>query len=253
VGWGDELMAAGEAQRLFERNGKHAVIVDKLGNIRKHLAWAYNPIIRHRWDRVSPINRIQNGPSVRPYIQAKTLNNWLWKPYAPTPAVLYFDDIEKAEALRVSRGDFIVLEPNLKPKASPNKSWGRLNWMILARLMRKNGLRPVQLAPFGAQVTEGIDVIRTHDFRIACSVLAHARAAVLPEGGLHHAAAAVGTRAVVIYGGFISPAQTGYTLHRNIFTGGEPCGRRQPCPHCAEAMKQITPELIMRNLLEVLK
>ena len=119
--------------------------------------------------------------------------------------------------------------------------------------MRKHGLRPVQLVPNGVQTVEGIDVIRTSDFRMACAVMAHARAAVLPEGGLHHAAAAVGTSAVVIYGGYISPEQTGYTLHHNLFTGGVPCGMRQPCSHCIEAMSKITPELVMRNLMEILK
>jgi hypothetical protein len=51
---------------------------------------------------------------------------------------------------------------------------------------------------------------------------------ISPEGGLHHAAAALGVRAVVIFGGFISPATTGYELHTNLFTGGQACGMRIP-------------------------
>jgi hypothetical protein len=58
---------------------------------------------------------------------------------------------------------------------------------------------------------------------------------------LHHAAAALGVPAVVIFGGFISPAVTGYAAHANIFTGDDlGCGNINPCPHCRAAMERIS-------------
>ena len=47
-------------------------------------------------------------------------------------------------------------------------------------------------------------------------MLSGARAAVLHEGGLHHAAAALGMPAVVLFGGMISPRNTGYDVHVNL-------------------------------------
>jgi FkbM family methyltransferase len=59
---------------------------------------------------------------------------------------------------------------------------------------------------------------------MAAGVLSGASLLISPEGGLHHAAAALGVRAVVIFGGFISPATTGYALHTNLFTAARPAG-----------------------------
>ena len=81
----------------------------------------------------------------------------------------------------------------------------------------------VQLGAGGIRVLEGVRPIETADFRAACAALAGARAAVLPEGGLHHAAAALDIPAVVIFGAMTSPANTGYASHVNLFRplGGE--------------------------------
>jgi hypothetical protein len=55
-----------------------------------------------------------------------------------------------------------------------------------------------------------------------------------------------------VFGGFISPRQTGYPQQVNLFTGGEPCGRRLPCPHCARAMQLIEPEHVASHALRLL-
>ena len=83
-------------------------------------------------------------------------------------------------------------------------------------------------------------------------MLATARLAILPEGGLHHAAAALGVPSIVLFGGFISPRQTGYPHQVNVFTGGTPCGWRVRCGHCAAAMKKIEPERILDRALSLL-
>lgn len=244
-------MASGEATRQHIKNKLPAIILDRSGNIRRNDIWAYNPIIKYKWDRVSPVNQILSGPGLRPYIASKTAQRWTWRDYSPHPAKLYFDGEETRASEKAGSG-FVVVEPNIKDKASPNKNWPRNYWAELIQLLRRNGLRPVQLAPFGAQILNGADVIDSLDFRMACSILSRAVTAVLPEGGLHHGAAAVGVPSVVIYGGYISPRQTGYAMHRNLFTGDEPCGMRYQCDHCKGAMARITPECVMRNVLELI-
>jgi len=65
-------------------------------------------------------------------------------------------------------------------------------------------------------------------------------------------AAATGTPAVVIYGGVISPANTGYDLHLNQYAGGEPCGSRKPCRHCRQAMGAIGVPRVVADLRRLL-
>lgn len=96
-------------------------------------------------------------------------------------------------------------------------------------------------------------LIQTPDFWRACAILSRASAYVGHEGGLHHAAAALGIPGVVIFGGFISPETTGYDCHVNLFTGGNACGNRTPCMHCRDAMNRITPEAVAEALIGILK
>ena len=113
----------------------------------------------------------------------------------------------------------------------------------------------VQLGPPGTRVLEGARLVATPDFRAACAELAGARAAVLPEGGLHHAAAALDVRAVVIFGGMTAPANTGYDSHVNLFepmNGASPCGQRVACGHCARAMATIRPATVAEQLERIL-
>lgn len=86
----------------------------------------------------------------------------------------------------------------------------------------------------------GVSHIRTATFRQACGALSGAKLYIGPEGGLHHAAAALGIPAVVIFGGFIHPRTTGYDLHTNLFVGDEPCGSTNYCVHCVDAMASIS-------------
>src|SRR5262249_52788187 len=85
----------------------------------------------------------------------------------------------------------------------------------------------------------------TATFRDALCILSLARLYVGPEGGLHHAAAALGVPAVVIFGGFSSPRATGYPWHSNIAAPGKPCGSIAYCAHCREAMASITVERVL--------
>ena len=57
----------------------------------------------------------------------------------------------------------------------------------------------------------------------------------------------------MIRGAFISEKCTGYSAHRNLFTGeGLGCGMRVPCSCCAKAMAAITPEMVLNELREIL-
>ena len=80
-------------------------------------------------------------------------------------------------------------------------------------------------------------------------VLRDARGYVGPEGGMHHAAAALKVPAVVFFGGANSVQSTGYEDHHNI-GGDAPCGNWAPCAHCAEIMNATTPERVIQAVKE---
>lgn len=247
MGYGDELMVTGHA-RLLQQKDPRKVRLD-YGKRLWNEVFDHNPRIAHSTDKDVQVYYPRVG-GLRPYATFKSMERWRWTDYKPPVGELYFQPDEIAYAAQFSPD--VVLEPNLKGNASPNKDWGLARWNALIGLLRAAGLQPVQLGPAGTRVLPGVTLIETKSFRWACAVLARARAAVLSEGGLHHGAAVVGVRSVVIYGGYISPRQTGYDLHTNLFTGGEPCGMRTPCKHCAAAMAAIKPESVMEHLLGLL-
>lgn len=81
------------------------------------------------------------------------------------------------------------------------------------------------------------------------SLLAQADAFVGTVGFWMHAAAAVNTPGVIVYGGFEAPHQSGYAMHQNLFTTMEcsPCWKAD-CPYDKACMRQINPEHISQAL-----
>ena len=253
MGYGDEIIVTGQARTLFLKNGRKVMVVDRYNRPRTHDLWANNPRIRNTFEPTSePLQRLQNGPGLRPYIKDKTEKQWQWRDWECPVGELYFakSELQTADVLG---SPCVVIEPFIKRKASPNKSWGRARWDRLGELMLRAGIEYYQLGPRDTPLISGARLIETQTFRIACTVLAKAKAAVLHEGGLHHAAAALGVPSVVLFGGFIGPQQTGYALHTNLFTGGEPCGMRIPCDHCERAMSLIEPEMVFDSLVKILR
>ena len=250
MGWGDEIMVSGLARRAQQKSPLPVRVVDGKGRTRWSGIWENNP-------RFAPegfqgrVQTLVNAPGKREYIAGKTREGWKWREWICPLGEIYLTSEERAFG-REHRGT-ILLEPSLKPEASPNKDWGWERWAELARRLGREGHVVTQFASRHRPVLPGARVVRAKNFRHACAVVASARLAVLPEGGLHHAAAAFGTATIVIFGGFISPAQTGYAHHLNLFTGGEPCGRRARCAHCARAMARISVKEVLGHALSLLR
>lgn len=93
------------------------------------------------------------------------------------------------------------------------------------------------------------------NFREACSLIAAADLYIGCEGGFAHAAGALGKKAVVIFGGWISPITTGYAFHENLFVGSpqSACGNLRVCPHCEASMQTISVSDVRQRLVLALK
>jgi ADP-heptose:LPS heptosyltransferase len=252
MGYGDELMMTGIARRMQQTDPRKVRVV-YAKRPRNSEVYLHNPRIAQDGEKGDFQElRGRSDRNLRPYHSGKSPTQWRYNlSFRAEVGELYFDDDEKAfGALYSGR---VIIEPGVKPGASPNKQWGVERWAHLVGLMRASGIVPTQLGPPGVPRLAGVDLIETASFRQACAVVARARACVLPEGGLHHAAAAVGTPAVVIFGGFTPVELTGYALHTNLGVSlGEACGMRLPCPHCAAEMARITAEQVMQELQKLL-
>jgi ADP-heptose:LPS heptosyltransferase len=261
MGFGDEIMVTGEARRLQERDRRPIAVRGRDGRARWHPMWQGNP-------RIAPPAAVATGrdvqwcnnyPGHRPYVDyaRTTKQRWVYTDWRCTPGQIYLS-AEEAGFGEPWRGrDFVVVEPHVKATASPNKRWGlaRTQAVVDAISGRDGAPAFVQFDWGGGPPLQRTIEVRTPSFRHACAVLAQARAYLGPEGGLHHAAAALGVPAVVIFGGMTAPANTGYDGHVNLFDNGpdSPCGRRVPCLHCERAMAAIRPEIVGYHLEHLLR
>lgn len=258
MGWGDEIMVTGEVRRLQQHDPRKVAVVDRNGHVRSNPIWRGNPRIATLGEIASGIDAqtLKNHSGCRPYIKEKTGRRWLYTEWRCTAGEIYLsgDEIALAEAAR----GCIVVEPMIKAVASPNKQWGWHRWQEL--VLARPDLPWTQLGPKGMPLLDGVGRVTTRNFREACGALSGAAAAVLPEGGLHHAAAALGVRAVVLFGGMLDPRNTGYDAHINLVEPhpargdipASPCGMRAPCPLCAESMARITPARVLAALERLL-
>lgn len=249
MGLGDQLIAAGRARKLHQETKLPVLIVGRHAVRYWSDLWNGVPYIINR-----PAGRrystLIDGSGVRAYIAAKTAERWTWRPFGPTPAEIVFTPAELAFA-EPYRG-MVMVEPNVKAIGHANKSWLWDRWQEVVRTVWPETLF-LQCIPHGQQqVLHGVSWVVTPTFRHACAVLSVCRAFVGTEGGLMHAAAAVGTPAVILWSEFISPDITGYAMHRNIRHAGKACGMRSDCPGCRASMEAITVEEVVQNLQEIL-
>jgi len=248
MGFGDEIMATGLARGAAAR-GKLVAFGDG-----QRIIWgpSCEQIFRHNPNIARPdainghhLQWIAHHKGNRMYNRvAPERNRWIWKmDFRPVPGEMFFSPDEKAFAETIA-GGFVLLEPNVpwQKTCAPNKDWGFQKYQTVADTLRHCGLEVRQFS-FSAQqkALANVPVINAPTFRHAMAALSRAVLYIGPEGGLHHAAAAVGVRAVVLFGGFIPPAVTGYAGHTNL-TGGaaEACGSLGPCQHCRDAMAAIS-------------
>ncbi len=251
VGYGDDIMASGMAREIRLR-GKRAAF----GNGHKIIwgPWS-EEVFRHNTGIARPGN--ENADDIewvdyykghRNYNRA-TAARWVWNyDFRPTPGEIFFSGDEEEFSERIGR-DFVVIEPNVPwhKSVAVNKDWGLLKYQAVADRLKRAGHDVVQFT-HGRNRLNGVRIVATPTIRHALAALRSSRFAVLPEGGLHHGAAAVGTSAVVLFGGFIPPEVTGYAMHVNLTGGAKACGSLQKCQHCRDALDKITVEEVCSHV-----
>lgn len=258
-GLGDELIAAGLARGAAAR-GERVAFGDgrrQIWSAQSHLLFRGNPNIAPLGTETPDDIWIEHYRGRRLYGEVVG-GRWVFRDFECPPGEVFLTREEKAFALgRLWGPDPVaIIEPRVKPIGAcqgANKQWPVARYQELAsRMLASTGARPLQLVPPGAKpLLADVDVIETPTFRHALAVLGLAQLYIGPEGGLHHGAAAMGTPAVVIFGGFNSPRSTGYAWHENIAVG-EPCGSIEACWHCRAAMDSISVERVLEGAVRQL-
>jgi len=234
MGYGDDIMATAQARALFEETGQKAVF-----GVAPDYHWSPlfegHPYIAQPGEPGTPI---MNYPGRRPYFRGLTKRKIIFeKNFRAVPGYL---ELESRPCLNEP---YVIVEPHVKGEFSAdNKDWGWENWQALVNILAGK-VTVVQFEYGQSRKLDNVRVIPTPDIRDALAALKGADRFYGTDGALHHAAAAFGKPATVVWGGYSPPEVLGYDFHRNI--GGGWCGARRRCWHCRRAMRRISVEDVL--------
>jgi ADP-heptose:LPS heptosyltransferase len=260
MGYGDVLMAAGHAERIYTQDPSRGPVLITAGNGKPR----WNPI----WERNPAIYRPESGhipPTVRrlvfggedhlPYFKRTPLGNgchaWQtdWRVRDHRPSIyLSVEELALGTDVINRYGPFILVEPTATSRLSPNRAWPIPRWQALVdRLLATQTLAVVQLDWPEATRLRNLPGIPHTSFRAACGILAASRLLVSTEGGLTIAAGALHRPAVVLASPCGPPVETiGFPEHFHLVDADPqtPCGRLTACAHCAAAWDRLSVDAV---------
>ena len=148
----------------------------------------------------------------------------------------------------------IFIEPHVKKRLGyENRDWGFHNWQkVVDELTSSYAFLQITYAE--RETIKGSININGLNFRTSSAILSMCDLFLGTEGGMAHAAAATNRKAVVIWGGHISPDITGYDFHNNLYNIHplSPCGSKNVCKHCYEGLKKITTGEVIKEIKKIL-
>jgi len=257
LGVGDNIIASSLAKGARLR-GKRIAFGDG-----SKLIWDQNsePVFRHNPNVIFPGSPLSGSdvewvPFYKGARQYSRQEGDRWRfnyDFHVQPGELFFNGVDQQSAERLALPKkFVVIEPHVKRHVTirgaylGNKQWPVARYQQVVNELSARGIRVVQFVYGDVPRLHNVWLIQTPSFRSAAIILGKASLYLGAEGGMHHAAAAVGTPAVVLFGGWLPPSVLGYPMHANL-TGGatEACGLLRPCDHCATAMDRITVDEVL--------
>jgi hypothetical protein len=261
LGIGDQIIATGVARGAAARGAR--IAFGDRGVIR----WDHNsePIFRGNPNIAFPGVRYKEPLEWVAHYKGERLYNrpkpdrWEWKyEFRVTPGEVFLSPEERSWADLNFLAGSIVMEPTIPVRKGGgymvNKQWPFGRYQQVADVLKSRGYHVYQFVLASRPALGGVRRIEAPTFRHALAVLEKASLYVGTEGGPHHGAAAVGTPAVVPFGGWLPPSVLGYDTHINL-TGGETeaCGLFRPCDHCRDAMARISVSEVLGAALELLE
>jgi len=280
MGYGDDLLITKLASKIKKKYPDRQIII---GSSNKKTAshsiiFDNNPNIAdcRNLKKNIPIHLINYNPSNRPYIDyiKSTNTKYVWKKFKPEPGQIFFSQKEKLDAKKIisqaidywkkksaKRYKKIIFIETSSTKIhdnqfgikQQNKDWGYDNWEKLIEIINQDYLL-IHSVHGESKKLPDIFTPPNMNFRLACAVLNESDFYVGPEGGFGHAAAALNKKAVLYFGGWISPEVIGYDFHENVYYENKlsPCGEyKNLCTHCEKARKKISVEVFLKHIDKV--
>ncbi|CAA6604936.1 hypothetical protein MTBLM1_40140 [Rhodospirillaceae bacterium LM-1] len=170
------------------------------------------------------------------------LNNFHVRPRG-LQGELYFSPEEESHADRLldgaglAVGGFIVIEPGTKTDYFGTlRAWPMERWQETLDILQLQlpDIRVAQIGFSSSPLLAGVADLRGTNFRTAAAIIARARLFLGSDGGMMHAARAVNTNAVIVWGGLCEPGLLAYEdFHRIIHKRVDcsPCGLLGNCPN----------------------
>lgn len=246
---GDNILLTAVAREVRRARPQLRIVVEtaypELFHHNPNVAWAVDA----HW-------RVQSGHHFRPDYQLgppSTCRHMLDQLFAQCPFPLpsperrpevFLSDDERREAEHRYPADAVVICPvGKQTHAADRKEWGVENFQSVVDALP--AWHWIQTGASGPQL-RGVEDLRGLPVRETAGLLGRARLFLGLEGGLMHLARAVDCPAVIVYGGAVSPAVSGYAEHVALARQPEcaPCltahGPLTPCPHGRQCLTAIT-------------
>lgn len=242
-------MSTAEAKHYNETYKLPVVFADKKT---KQVFWdevfENNPRILKDPEPGQKVVVVENIPLNRPYISLRTPERYYYNlEFKAVPGEIFLTDEEKSRGIDGA----VIVEPHTKGNSlSQNKTWPWERWQELVNRM---SLPWVQVGPEDARTLDGVKRVVTKTFREALPFVNRSRLVVTTDGALHHAAAAFGKPAVVLWGGLAPHTVLGYDTHTNICKTDRVCGSFHACAHCFDAMNAIQVDEVLKAIDERLQ
>lgn len=265
MGLGDDMMFLGEAERIHKETGK--MITPVYGTGFNSLYDNVEFITKSGGLTVNARDTNKKSDVHVDYYEDRKEQTILGtrvvlRPYTPKPfrVRLHQSEIEAAEAILHNHGikDFIVVNPDYKSSFySENKRWGFKKWQELTDRLSEHKqvvrLRP-QDSHYKEPILKNAININTSQIRSVAALVSKASMGVTYDGLLHHMFAGFGVPGVIIHGGLVSPEILSYDgmLYITYEHPETPCGSTFYCPHCVDANKKITVDMVYEKCLEQL-
>ena len=280
MGYGDDFMVTALASKIKKQYPDRQIIIGNSSE--KH---AYHSLVYENNPNISDCRKLDANKEThiidyhqynRPYIDyiKSTNTKYVWRKCKLQPGQIFFTKEEKLSAKKIISEAIEYWENTNKKKyrniifletsstkinnkqfgiKHKNKDWGYDNWEELINKLRKDYLI---IQSIHDESKQNVNVFnpKNMNFRLACAVLNEVDFYVGPEGGFGHAAAALNKKAVLYFGGWITPEAVGYDFHENIYYESElsPCGEyKKLCSHCEEARKKITVDVFLKHINKI--
>jgi len=282
MGYGDDLIITSHASNIKKKFPDRQIVI---GSVKKKQAYHSviydnNPNIAdcNKLDLKKPIHIIDYHPGNRPYIdyEKSTNKKYIWnRNFKVMPGEIYFSKNEKDNADKIIQNALKFWSSNNKKKfkgilffepsstkiedkqfaiKQQNKDWGFENWKNLADRLSPDYLL-IQSIHNNSRSIKNLFNPGILDFRTACAVMDKCDLYLGLEGGFVQAAGALRKKAVIYFGGWISPDNVGYEFHENIYFKDilSPCGEYVDlCKHCENARKAISVETFIKKINNIL-